>query len=496
MEKEIQFVGKILDNVHGFIYYTEAEEKIIGTSLFKRLQSIKQLSVADWVFPGSEHTRYIHSLGVMYIADKIAIQLKLSVKDRKIIRLAGLLHDIGHYPLSHVCEFPYRKNLENFPDNSFCESINNSVKERIESIDNEIADDYMKKSSGFHHEQVGANIVLNNKEIREIIIKECGEEAPEIIADMIIGNTENDGTNPLFVQILHSELDADGIDYLMRDAMFSGTSFGNFELDQLIGCMTKHNYLGKDILCINPKGIAAADQYLINKFFSYSQVVYNKHISITEWMAEQIVNWMQKNNAYFPNSSDLKSWIEKEVTDNKYVDFTDTYFWSSLQNLLNNPLVFTEPNFIRLFCEKLLRHDELKYVEDSEVKFVLPDYKTIKNRLKDSDSYRLLNENSKFAVLLERNMTKQVKNEEFEEYLSKQFLKETGNDLEEDNFFSEEDKNALRTRRFMECVCICENGNLKPLCDDERSLMYTMYKMKLVILRFFYMPINDEKTDI
>ena len=59
-------------------------------------------------------------------------------------------------------------------------------------------------------------------------------------------------------------------------------------------------------MCINPKGIAAADQYLINKFFSYSQVVFNKHISITEWMAEQIVNWMQKNNAYFPRNRVLE----------------------------------------------------------------------------------------------------------------------------------------------------------------------------------------------
>ena len=127
MEEKISYVGKVLDNVHGFIYYTKAEEKIMDTLLFKRLQSIKQLSVADWVFPGSEHTRYIHSLGVMYIADKIAIQLGLTDSERKIIRLAGLLHDIGHYPLSHVCEFPYRKNLESFPDDSFCKSINNII---------------------------------------------------------------------------------------------------------------------------------------------------------------------------------------------------------------------------------------------------------------------------------------------------------------------------------------------------------------------------------
>lgn len=122
--ENLVFSGRILDNVHGFIYYTKAEEKIINTELFKRLQSIKQLSIVNWVFPGSEHTRYIHSLGVMYIADKIAVQLKLSKEKRKLIRLAGLLHDIGHYPLSHVCEMPYKENISNFPDDDYCKKIN------------------------------------------------------------------------------------------------------------------------------------------------------------------------------------------------------------------------------------------------------------------------------------------------------------------------------------------------------------------------------------
>ena len=61
----IKFTDKILDNVHGFIEYSDAEKEVMNTLLFKRLQSIKQLSIANWIFPGSEHTRYIHSLGVM-----------------------------------------------------------------------------------------------------------------------------------------------------------------------------------------------------------------------------------------------------------------------------------------------------------------------------------------------------------------------------------------------------------------------------------------------
>ena len=487
MEEKIVFVGKVLDNVHGFINYTEAESHIMNTLLFKRLQSIKQLSVVNWIFPGSEHTRYIHSLGVMYIADKIAVQLELPDKERKIIRLAGLLHDIGHYPLSHVCEFPYKKDLESFPDNSFCKSINEFTKERIDSLNQIVAYDYMKKSSGLHHEQLGASIVLHNEEIRNIIVKECGEEAPEIIADMIIGNIEHSNTNPLYVQILHSELDADGIDYLMRDALFSGTSFGSFELEQLIRCMKVDYFLEKPILCINPKGIAAADQFLINKFFSYSQIVYNKHISITEWMAKQIVNWMQKNNAFFPKSEILKGWVESKNINEKYIDFTDNFFWSSLQSLLNNPLADTEPNFIKNFCLKLLRHNELDYVEDSEVKIVLSNPNDIKDIMTNSNSYKLLSRDDMFAILLEQKITKQVKNTDFEDYLNKIFFSSKDEECD-DCKFSEEDKNNLKIRRFMECVCVSENGNIKLLCDDERSLIFSIYNLKLVILRFFKMP--------
>ena len=136
MTDNICFIGQILDNVHGFISYTEAEKRIMDTQLFKRLQSIKQLSVVNWVFPGSEHTRFIHSLGVMHIADKMATSLGLDYKERKILRLAGLLHDIGHYPLSHVCEAPYRKPLvlEELADKALCRNINEQIRSDIDSF--------------------------------------------------------------------------------------------------------------------------------------------------------------------------------------------------------------------------------------------------------------------------------------------------------------------------------------------------------------------------
>lgn len=486
MKEQLEFAGRILDNVHGFIYYTKAEKAIIDTLLFKRLQSIKQLSIANWVFPGSEHTRYIHSLGVMYIADKMAIKLNLSTHERKIVRLAGLLHDIGHYPLSHVCESPYKKSLESFPDEYFCQKNNETVKSIIDSLSEDINSQYMECSEGYHHEKIGSYIVKNNVEIRDIVIKECGEEAPEIISDMIIGNIERENVNPLLVQILHSELDADGIDYLMRDALFSGTGFGVFELNQLIECMEVGEYNGKKILCINPKGIAAADQYLINKFFSYSQVVFNKHICVTEFMAEQIVNWMQKNNAFFPKAKILEEWVKSDKASEKYIAFTDNFFWASLQNILDNPLSDTEPTFIKYFCKMLLNHTELPYEYNSEVKIISNNINEIKRLFLETDTYkRLDNYRSKIALLEKRCMSKQIPNIEFEDVLKK--IIDEGNQHPDDkNMVSSDDLPNLRARRYMECICVKEGNNeLKLLCDDKRSLMRQLYNEQLFILRVF-----------
>ena len=162
--------------------------------------------------------------------------------------------------------------LEELPDSDFCHCLNQHIRDKIDGFSIEPKLMLMSKSTGRHHEAIGALVVCSNTEIRKIIIEECQDEyAPNIIADIIIGNVERTETDPLLVQIIHSELDADGIDYLMRDATFSGTSFGSFEIDQLIRCLTYGEQEGKRILCITPKGIAAADQYLINKFFSYRE---------------------------------------------------------------------------------------------------------------------------------------------------------------------------------------------------------------------------------
>lgn len=485
--EEIKFSNQILDNVHGFIPYTEAERKIIDTLLFKRLQSIKQLSVVNWVFPGSEHTRFIHSLGVMHIADKIAISLGLSTEERKILRLAGLLHDIGHYPLSHVCEFPYRKPfaLQDLPDDEFCKEINLDVISRINGFSIGTKTTLMSKSTGRHHEAIGSLIIQNNSDLRQIIIDECGNpSAPEIISDIITGNVERTETDPLLVQIIHSELDADGIDYLMRDATFSGTSFGSFEIDQLIRCLTIGYHNGKRIMCITPKGIAAADQYLINKFFSYSQVVYNKHIVISEWMAEQVVNWMQKHSAIFPSGAILEEWAKK--ADENYLGFTDNLFWAALERILSNELRDLVPHYIKTFCEHLLHHNEPTYVANSETRIISNDASEIREILQQTEIIRNPElQNSRILTLSSRGMSNQVPHQEFIDAIQKENSEEYGKDLEA----MKEIISESELSRLMECICVRDDdGSLHLLCDDKRSLMRTLYNTNLVILRTYEFP--------
>lgn len=521
----ISFRSQVLDNVHGFISYTEDEWKIMNTKLFKRLQSIKQLSVVNWVFPGSEHTRYIHSLGVMHIADKMAIAMKLENRDRRILRMAGLLHDIGHYPLSHVGEMPYRNlkikdGLMKITDPvEFCRAVNDEVVQQISENHIKVKTTMMKPSDGLHHEAVGAEIIKNNKEIRKIVEEALGEGAAEVIANIITGNV-NDGpnalmkTDPLWVQIMHSELDADGIDYLMRDSVFAGTSFGSCEIDQLIRCLTVgiDPKSGERIMCIKPKGIPAADQYLVNKFFHYSQVVFNRHITISEWMAKKVIRWMQDNYLQinekwcFPNRARMLQWM-KEGGPEAYIRFTDNQFWTAIDEISRKRK--NVPPHIKRFCKYLLNHDEPELAKEDEIRIVSRDNDRIQDALKQSDTWNKPETRGEWITVLDsRTMSGQMRQEEFDRRMQERLEK----DIVKDEDLPEEEAKrqaALRNNeavhdsiekdrlfRLMECICVRERIELdenkkekphviRPLCDHERSIMQDNYNETITILRSY-----------
>ncbi len=499
----ISFPKKILDNVHGFIPYTEEEGEIINLPLFRRLQGIKQLSLIDRVFPGAEHTRFIHSLGVMHIADKIAIQLGYEQYDRerKIIRFAGLLHDIGHYPLSHVCEKAYKD--FHVKNKGISLSDTTEVKEQIYDLDKPIKTEFMTPSTGAHHEAVSADIVRKSQEIRDIITKSCGEEAIEQICAMITGDGESEGIDKVLVQILHSEIDADGIDYMMRDALFSGTSFGSFEIDMLINHMAVKEVDGERIVYIERKGIPAADQYLVNKYFSYSQVTFNKRVAIYEWMATNIVAWLQRANAYFPKDQILlDEWVKEGKISEDYLRFDDNFFWKALRDMVENPLACFSQKEIMYFCQLLLSHKGLEMITDSEIRFESDNVKNAKERLKNSSFYKEKGNKNTVTLLKTIGFTRHVPIKEFDKALEKEARDTLNSDKDDPDYNEEESKAALlqkqqkqRIRRLMDGVAVeKDDGSLVLLCDDEGSLMHFLYKVKLYIVRQYYL--NTDQSEV
>lgn len=222
---------EVRDPVHGSIKILDEEKPIIEHPFFQRLRNIKQLGFSEFVFPGATHTRYIHSIGVMDVSSKVFDQLfkdKILNPDisrlRETVRLACLLHDIGHAPLSHTTEFvmPPVHKLK--------------LAKRFVSNDNAQAT----------HEDYTTKIIVESSfaESFKDVEKSFGVN-PDNIAELISGNTsepeyftyQNINYFPLLHQLVSSEMDCDRMDYLLRDSYFCGVSYGKFDLDWIIDNM-------------------------------------------------------------------------------------------------------------------------------------------------------------------------------------------------------------------------------------------------------------------
>ncbi len=194
--------GKILeekvfkDPVHEYIYVQdEMIWDLINTKEFQRLRRIRQLGTTYMTFHGAEHSRFSHSLGVYEITRKIISQFERNryrdwpVEERMLCLCAALLHDVGHGPFSHS----------------------------IEPI--------------FHvdHEEWTCQIILGDTEINQVL-RRAGDHFPNQVASVIRKTYDRS----IVVQLISSQLDADRMDYLLRDAYFTGASYGKFDLDRIL----------------------------------------------------------------------------------------------------------------------------------------------------------------------------------------------------------------------------------------------------------------------
>lgn len=369
-EYAIKYINHILDNIHGHIGLTRVEDEIERTPIFKRLLNISQLGLVNRVFPCALHNRYTHSIGVMYVADQMSQRMGLNDTERQLLRLAGLLHDIGHYPLSHNVEQAY-KNYDKGKKSASETGRKSSYIIKVPAILNEdyhVEDDYepqLSGSKGNHHEAVGAEIIRSNPTIREkveeyFITYQDGENrflnpffdiekkqsysAEEIadittlvlddIAGIVVGNIQKESKYfekySLFVQLIHSEMDADNIDYLLRDATFSGTTYGILDMGVLINSLRCCKVISPEeksyyIVGVAPKGIGCVEQFFMNRYLAYTQIVHNKYVSILEAMMVHTIEFFLWNTDSGYTYRNILNIARMEEGNRAYLYFTDNY---------------------------------------------------------------------------------------------------------------------------------------------------------------------------
>jgi HD superfamily phosphohydrolase len=215
------------------------------------------------VYPSATHKRYEHSLGAMYVADQIAVNIGLDKHQREVVRAAALLHDVGHGPFSHVFE-------------EFLQDVN---------------------GEDFTHEYLTYQIVKNDEEIKSILKGE-GVDAEDVYDEVVnILNPEIESyEEPILRDIINSSLDCDKLDYLLRDSHHLGVKYGLFDLQRILHTITKTKD-GKK-LCIKEKGKDALENYRLGRHLMHAQVYEHHTRLIAESMFLLALDIAKENNDF------------------------------------------------------------------------------------------------------------------------------------------------------------------------------------------------------
>lgn len=349
--------GIVRDQIHGFIEINNLEYSLLQTPFLRRLHNIKQLGLANLVFPGATHTRFNHSLGVMHVSGQIANRLleiarhgafcgmiflhcdKGTDQFIETARLAGLLHDIGHPPLSHQME-------ESLKTISRARSLRTNEPSPYTKV-------LTRYGGGKLHEAFTRRFIARIVELLE----EKGEHEKSLYvkaAGAVLdayprSELENVGLSPdsvtVFSDIISNEIfDADRLDYLVRDAVMSGVVFGEIDIDRLlVGLQLELDENGDLRIGVHPRSLQTLEDIFDARYKMYRTIYYHHksiaiNIAITRVVDILIDNWNElAPKSLLENLSGPEALYDPDAIADIIVEgktlYTDSDFDSILYNM-------------------------------------------------------------------------------------------------------------------------------------------------------------------
>jgi uncharacterized protein len=264
--------GKVItDTVHGTIALDPLVQDLLETLEIQRLNSIRQLGLTYLVFPGANHSRLEHALGVGHVASEMARALGLAEEERKLVTAAGLLHDVGHGPFSHTLEHVLSHELQ-LDHMHLTQKI-------IRGEDDNVSEEDRKAFAG--QPRISDALESHGSAPRDVAALIRGPED----AGLDRRGPSGPGRPKYLGQIIHSPMDADQLDYLMRDAHYTGATPGTVDFPRILQTLTLH----RGDLALDRKGLPALEGMLVARSLMYSSVYFHKTVRIAEQMVARAV---------------------------------------------------------------------------------------------------------------------------------------------------------------------------------------------------------------